>query len=341
MELHKSYGVVLIGCGHIGEEHAKDIFFRDRIRLVGVVDTDLKKAKEFEMRFGAQSCSCSYKEYLQRRDVDIFIIATYTDAHLEIMEECLRYGKHVLCEKPMAATMEDAEKFYGIVKKSECKVLISHVLRYNETYRMASRIIHSGEIGKIKVMRMVQNHHCKDWDRYKRLLADCPPIIDCGVHYADVMQWFTGSKIIGVSGFSAVVDEDVPDGTYNYGVMNAYLEDGSVGYYEAGWSRSLQSGNVKQFIGDRGRLGITLKSMRDQNTEEGDLIEIYLKDGNEYRTINVPSKYKDMWALTKSLIDMIESDCAPLCSIEDAFSAFRAVWNADQAIRGRKYIKID
>ncbi len=337
---HKKYGVVLIGCGHIGEEHARDIFFRDQIHLVGVVDADQKKAREFKMRFGAQSFGSSYKEFLQRKDVDIFIIATYAGAHLEIMTECLRYGKHVLCEKPMATTMEDAAKFYTIVKKSECKMLISHVLRYNETYQTASRIIHSGEIGKIKVMRMVQNHHCKDWDRYKRLLTDCPPVIDCGVHYADVMQWFTGSRIIGVSGFGAVVDEDVPEGTYNYGVMNAYLEDGSVGYYEAGWSRTLHSCNVRQFVGDRGRLSITLNNMRTQNAEEGDLIEIYLKDRNEYKTLNVQSKYKNMWALMESLIDMIESDCAPLCSIEDAFSAFRVVWNADQAIRNRKYITI-
>lgn len=78
-------------------------------------------------------------------------------------------------------------------------------------------LIRSGAIGRLKTVRMTQNHHALDWERYRRLLEDCSPILDCGVHYFDVLQWFTGSAITEVMGMGAVVDADLEPGRYNYG----------------------------------------------------------------------------------------------------------------------------
>ena len=82
--MKKQYGVVLIGCGHIGLEHLEDIYFRKEIQVIGTVDKDPERAQEFARRFGAVSWGTDYKEFLTRNDVDIVIIATYVDTHLEI-----------------------------------------------------------------------------------------------------------------------------------------------------------------------------------------------------------------------------------------------------------------
>lgn len=331
--MEKEYGVVLIGCGHIGEEHIRDIYYRDGVKIIGVVDTNIARAKEFARKYQAQSYSTDYKEYLNRSDVDIIIIATYVSSHLQILGDCLSAGKHVICEKPIAATLKEGQEFVRLVKSSPCKVIVAYILRCNETYQKAAALIQAGTIGSIKTMRMVQNHHCKDWERYKALLQDCSPIVDCGVHYMDVMQWFTGSEITEADGFGAVLDDDLPQGIYNYGVINVKLKSGAVGYYEAGWSKMLASCNVKEFIGDKGRLTITLNAMRGKDVEEGDLIELYLDEGNQYITINVNAKYKNMWAQLQRLISMIEHNTPAVPDIDEVYSAFKAVLHADAIVR--------
>lgn len=323
----------MVGCGHIGEEHIQDIYYREGIRIVGVVDLDIRRAQDFARKYSAQSFSTEYESYLQREDVDIVIIATYVGMHLKILKECLQKGKHVICEKPIASTLQEGKEFVELVKASPCKVLVSYILRYNETYREAAKIIKSNVIGNIKVMRMVQNHHCKDWGRYKNLMKDCSPIVDCGVHYMDVMQWFTDSKIVSVTGFGNAIDTDLPLGEYNYGVINVRLQNGAVGYYEAGWSKNLPSCNIKEFVGEKGRISIVLNRMRYKDVEEGDLIELYLYENNQYKTINLNAKYKNMWAQMQKLIEMIETDAPAVPSIDEVYNTLETVLCADTVIR--------
>ena len=332
-KMKRKYGVVLVGCGHIGEQHIRDIYFREQIHIVGVVDIDPKRAQEFRVKYGAESCGTDYREYLQRSEVDIVIIATYVSTHLAILRDCLQNGKHVLCEKPIGRTEEEGREFIRLVRSSPCRVLVGHILRYNETYRRAAELIHSGAIGRLTLIRMVQNHHSKNWPRYRRLLEDCSPIVDCGVHYIDVMQWFTGEKVINVDGFGGKIDDDLPEAVYNYGVINVRFPSGCIGYYEAGWSQNLSSCNVKEFVGSSGRLTITLNANRAQDVEEGDLIRLYRNDTNEYTTINCPSKYKNMWAQMQRLIAMIENGEPAVPSIDEIESAFCIAMRADEAIR--------
>ena len=329
----KQYGILLIGCGHIGEAHIADIYYRENIRIIAVVDTDIEKAKMFQRKYAAVYCSTDYHDYLFRNDVDIVICATYVDTHLTILKDCIMAKKHLLCEKPIAANPEDGGEFYNLVKHADIKVLPAHILRYNRSYQTIKRLINDGAIGQFQMARMIQNHHCKDWQRYYRLLQDCTPILDCGVHYFDVLQWITGQKITQVSGIGTIVGNDIGRCPYNYGIANLWLSDGSVGYYEAGWSETLASCNVKEFIGSEDRITLTLKSFRASNTEEGDLIELYCKNGNQYHTINVHATYKPMWEQLSGLIAMIEGRMADAPSFDELYSAFLVSIAADRAIR--------
>lgn len=336
-KMTREYGVVLIGCGHIGREHIQDIYYKKQIHIIGVVDVDPLRAQEFCTMFGADSWSTDYRDYLTRSDVDIVIVATYVNTHLSIVKDCLSNKKHVICEKPIGRTMQEGKEFADIVKQSDCKVLISHVLRHNKTYQKVAQLIQEGVIGDLTLMRMVQNHHCKDWERYKRLMLDCSPVVDCGVHYMDVMQWFAQSPIVKVDGFGSAIDSDLPEGQYNYGIIHVRLQNGCVGYYEVGWSKNLASSNLKEFIGLKGRISIILNANRYKDVEEGDLIELYLNETNEYRTINCKSEYKNMWGQMQKLIEMIETNAPAVPTIDEVFSAFRVVMCADSQIRKKEF----
>ena len=329
--MKRKYGIMLIGCGHIGGEHLEDIYYREEFSIEAVIDQVGERARSFAARYNARHSGTDYRPFLQSAAVDIVIIATYADTHLALLEECLAAGKHVLCEKPIASTLEDGRRFYHLVKESSCKVLVAHILRHNRSYQTIARLIREGAVGRLRLMRMVQNHHALDWPRYQRLMEDCPPIVDCGVHYLDVMQWFADSPVVEVGGMSCRLDPDAPRD--NFGMIQVRLANGCVGYYEAGWGKNLSAQNVKEFVGDEGRITLTLRENRSENREEGDLIALYRSDTGEYRTINVESKYKDMYAQMKTLVDMIENDAPADPRIEEVYSAFRIAVTAEEAIR--------
>jgi len=87
------------------------------------------------------------------------------------------------------------------------------------------------------------------------------PIVDCGVHYIDVMCQMTRSKPVRVSAIGARMTEDIPAGNYNYGQLQIYFEDGSVGWYEAGWGPMISQTAyfVKDVFGPKGSVSIVAK----------------------------------------------------------------------------------
>jgi len=338
--MNRKYGIVLVGCGHMGAAHLNDIYFRDNIEIRGVVDIEADRAREFAKKYCAASWDTDYRKYLRDASAHIFIITTYPDTHLPILRDCLKHNKHVLCEKPIATTIEEADEFVSLVKRAESKVLVGHILRHNKTYNLVARMIRNGAIGSPMVIRMVQNHHTKNWDRYLELIRNSSPIVDCGVHYIDIMQWFTGSKVSSVSGIGARTEPDVPYDRYNYGMICLKFEDGSVAYYEAGWGNTIAAENIKEFIGPRGRIRITYRRDRLSNKEEGDLVEYYTYPENEYKIINVDSDRKPTWEQLQHLIKMIEDGVEALPSIDEVYEAFRIAMISDEAIKTGRTIDI-
>ena len=337
----KKYGVVLIGCGHIGKEHISDIYFRDNISIKAVIDTNMDQAKLFQRMYGAEFADTQYLPYLAREDVDIVIIATPASCHLRMLEDALRFGKHVLCEKPVATNAEEGKRFYELSKASSSVVAVGYILRYNETFRKVKELISQGVIGKLKIARMVQNHHIMNENRYHQLLRECSPLLDCGVHYYDLLQWFTGSKIQRVGGFGTRVSAEFTDIAFDYGLATLHLEDGTVGYYEAGWTKGIASANVKEFVGDKGSIRVTLHQFRSEHTEEGDLIEVYHNADGRYEQINVPCDYKPMYRQLSALIDRVEGRPSDIPSMDEAYQAFCVGLAADKAIQTGSSVNVE
>ena len=150
--MDRVYGVMLIGCGHIGEEHIADIYYRDNIRIEAVVDQQPERAALFARKYGARHCGTDYRPFLESAAVDIVIIATYADTHLPILQDCLAAGKHVLCEKPIADTPENGRRFYELAKSAHSKVLVAHILRHNRSYQKLAELIASGVIGEVQAI---------------------------------------------------------------------------------------------------------------------------------------------------------------------------------------------
>jgi len=332
MEHKEKYNIVLIGCGHMGEVHLRDIYLKENANVYGVVDLNEDRAKLFAKKFGAESYGTDYMKYLKDDKTDIVICATYTKTHLEILKNCIKYKKHLICEKPISTDIESGKEFVSLVKSADIKVLVGYILRHNDTYKKTADMITNGLIGSPLVIRMTQNHHVINWEKYRALLEDASPIVDCGVHYIDICRWFTGAEVTAVDGISSRIDDECPPDQYNYGLMTMHFSDGSIAYYEAGWGSSIAASNVKEFIGPKGRIRIVERENREWH-EEGDLIEFYDKKSGRYNTINVDCIRRPTGAQLDHLIKMIEQDVPAIPLIDDVFSSFSAAIKADEMIR--------
>lgn len=331
--ISKAYRVAIIGCGHMGEAHMNHIYYKDNVTITYACDTDIERAKTFQKKYGVKKITTDFISCVTAEDVDIVIICTYPSTHLAILKECIKHKKHVICEKPMATSLEEGEKFVDCVKAHpECKVLIGYILRHNTTYQKVAEMIHNGAIGSPVIFRMVQNHHTMDWNKYLTLIKETSPIVDCGVHYIDIMQWFTGSKITEVQAIGLRTEKDVPEDKYNYGLMTVKLEDGSVGYYEVGWGNTISSDNLKEFVGPKGRIRLVYRKNRNSNQEEGDLLEYYRYPEKTYEVINIKSERKPTDAQFDYLIKMIETDCEATPTIDEVYESLKIAIQADACI---------
>lgn len=337
--MKRTYGIMLIGCGHIGMEHLMDIYHRPGIAVKVTIDTDDQKAKDAAARCAGAVAATDYHPFLKRDDIDIVIVATYADSHFSIVGDCLAHHKHVLCEKPIATSLKEGKAFFDAVKAAHEKVLIAHILRHNQSYQKIKELIDSGAIGQLRLIRMTQNHHALDWARYCRLMKDCSPTIDCGVHYYDLAQWIAGSPITKVTGFSTKTQPDAPRDNYTF--VTFTMANGCTGFYEAGWGQALRSSNVKEFIGTKGRITLEMRANRMQDCEEGDLITLYHQNTSRYETINVACEYKPMFAQLQALIDMIEQDAPGIPTIEEVYSAFSVSLAAQEAITRQITVEVN
>ena len=329
------YRIGLIGCGYMGQAHLRDCCSRENISIYAVCDSDMQKAEETAERYHAVRAYADAGKLIEDPLVDIVIKATYPSSHLALLKKCISQGRHVLCEKPIACNPEDGMEFVRTVKKNpQCKVLVGHILRYNNTYIRVKEMIGEGVIGKPVVMRMTQNHNTLgNWEKYRRLIEETSPIIDCGVHYVDVMRWFTGEEVVNVDGTGAVTEKDLSEGRYNYGIINVTLSGGSVGFYEAGWGNSLETNNEKEFIGPAGRIKITYQKDRMSHREDGNLVSVYKYVDGTTEYINIPFGERPTGTELEYLIEMIERNVPAKPAIEDVFRSFEIVCEADERIR--------
>lgn len=327
----KKYKILLIGCGHMGGAHLAQLYCREDMEIFAVADTDLKRAGAFARKYGASHFGADYRAFLA--GADIAIAACYPSLYLQILQDCIENNVHLLCEKPIAPNWETALAFINLAKTAPIKVGVGHILRHHASYRRLAEMIGAGAIGAPVVFRMSQNHHTMDWEKYRRLIEETSPIIDCGVHYFDVMRWFTGAEPVLVQGIGARTEADIPPKAYNYGLVTVHLSDGSVGYYEAGWGNTVRAENTKEFIGPKGRLRLTLEAHRTEHREEGDLIEYYQFPEKTYTAINILADRRPTGSEMDALLHMIENNAPPLPSYEDVLAAFRMAVEGDKEIR--------
>jgi len=209
---------------------------------------------------------------------DVVSINTYPETHGPYARAALKTGCHVFCEKPLAETVEEAQSIVDAAQANRRKVVIGYILRVHPAWIRFIEIART--LGKPLVMRMNLNQqsHGPAWNVHRNLMKSMSPIVDCGVHYVDVMCQMTGAKPVRVSAVGARLTNELKPGMYNYGQLQVTFDDGSVGWYEAGWGPMMSEVAffVKDVIGPKGCVSI-VKDPNETTASGSDNVDSHTK----------------------------------------------------------------
>lgn len=270
----KSVRVLLAGAGHMGASHGRAFAAIDGFELCGVV-TRGDSGAILANQLGDVPHYRDFEGALASAEPDAVAIASFTETHVPFATQALEVGCHVFVEKPLATTVEDAESLIALAREKDRALVVGYILRHHPSWQKFINLAH--DLGKPLVMRMNLNQqsHGQEWATHQAIMATTSPLVDCGVHYVDVMTQMTGAGATRVHAIGARLTNDLADGMYNYGQLQVSFEDGSIGWYEAGWGPMMSETAffIKDVIGPNGALSI--ESGYDTDTAESADVNIH------------------------------------------------------------------
>lgn len=247
--------VMVAGLGNMGHSHALAWARQPGAELVGLVN---RSRIALPPELAGIPFSHDFHEALERLRPDIVVIATYSDSHAEYAIAALRAGAHVFVEKPLATTVADARRVVETARETGRKLVVGYILRHHPSWQRL--ITEARALGGPYVFRLNLNQQSSGptWAVHKALMQTTPPIVDCGVHYVDVMCQITDAAPVEVRGMGLRLSDEIAGDMYNYGHFQVIFDDGSLGWYEAGWGPMMSDTAffVKDVVSPNGAVSI-------------------------------------------------------------------------------------
>ncbi len=261
--------VLVVGVGNMGLSHARAYKAIDGFEIAGLCSRNIGERDDIRAEFPGIPLYTDYSVALQQTKPDAVSINTWPDTHAEYARMALGAECHLFIEKPLAETVEQAEDIIALAKRKNKKIVIGYILRVHPSW---TKFVEVGKtLGKPLVMRMNLNQQSSgaQWAVHKHLMNSISPIVDCGVHYVDVMCQVTGAKPTRVHAIGVRLTDEVHEKMYNYGHLHVTFDDGSVGWYEAGWGPMMSETAffVKDMIGPKGSVSIAMDESKSGSAD--------------------------------------------------------------------------
>ncbi|MBE3597502.1 MAG: Gfo/Idh/MocA family oxidoreductase [Limnochordaceae bacterium] len=233
----------VVGTGAIARRaHLAAVKRSGAAEVAAVADVERQRAEAVAQEFGVPAAYGSLEEMLEARpEIEAVVVCTPNHLHARQALLALEAGKHVLVEKPMALTAEDADAMVAAARSSRRVLMVGFTHRFYAFNQEVHRLVREGAIGRILSFRVRFAHRGpyvawpaeSDWflraDR-----AGGGALLDMGIHAVDLVRWLSGSEVGDVSAVLATVE---PGGEVDRVAHLALrLQDGAIGTIEVGWS---------------------------------------------------------------------------------------------------------
>lgn len=313
----------ILGAGHLGKIHLKLANQSEKLDLVGFYDPDEENAKKLEQELGYKSFS-SISELIQNSD--IIDIVTPTLSHYECAQQAIQAGKHIFLEKPIANSVEEAEKIIKLAKQYNVKGQVGHVERFNPAFIAVK--------DRIENPMFIETHRLAEFNPRG---TDVPVVLDLMIHDIDAILSVVKSPVKEIHASGVAVISDSPD------IANARIE--------------FQNGCVANITSSR----ISLKNMRKSRFFQRDAyisVDYLEKNCEVVKMKDAPEKPGE-WDMIlqnaegvkkqiyfdnpdvksnnaildelESFADAIQNDTEPLVTLEDGTNALRIAYKIIEA----------
>lgn len=259
--------VGIIGCGKIAQvRHIPEYLANPNAEICGFYDINLARAEELARKYGAKAYP-TYEALLADPGIDAVSVCAANHVHAEISIAALKAGKHVLCEKPMAISLEECEAMVAAARESGKYLMIGQNQRLAKAHVKARELIAQGAIGKVLTFRTIFGHGGPEtWSIdpgknvwfFDKTKAAMGAMADLGIHKTDMIQYVLGSKIVKTQAVLTTLDKrDATGGLIGVddnAICIYQMENGVIGTMTASWTYYAAEDNTTVIYGTKGEL---------------------------------------------------------------------------------------
>lgn len=341
--------VGVIGCGKISQvRHLPEYADREDCKITALYDINMERAQELAKQYGAVAYE-SCEALLASDEVDAVSVCSANTTHAEIAIAALKAGKHVLCEKPMAITLEECEAMVAAAEESGKRLMIGQNQRLAGAHAKAKELIDEGAIGKVISFQTAFRHAGPErWSVdpglatwfFDKSRAAMGALADLGVHKADLIQFLTGQTIVEVTANACVLDKKFADGSPITVDDNAFcilrMDGGAVGTMDVSWTNYGPEDNSTRIYGTDGILRIydDAEHTLILHKRSGEVINY---DVDQIQTNDNQTKS----GIIDLFVDWIADDSVPGISAQSVLPAMRAVFGVLESAEKKCAVKVN
>ena len=325
-------GVGIIGCGTITRlRHAPEYARNADCRLIALADTVPGRAAQLAALYGAQACE-DYHELLERSDIDAVSFCTANQTHAVLACEAMKAGKHVLCEKPVALTDDDAAMLCAVSRETGRLLVPAFNQRLFPASRRAREILKSGRMGRIISFTSTFRHAGPEtWSVdsgkgcwFFKKSAGSGVLSDLAVHKLDLMNLLLGEPITELAAELSTLDKrdetGAPIEVCDNAVLLCRTKSGVQGVIIASWSDYGAEENGATLYCEKGRLLV------NPSPDEDIVIEMRNGEREVQRLGGVPTNdAQKPSGVIDAFVAAALGKAAPAATAEDGLNNVRAM----------------
>lgn len=341
--MSKKVKVAVIGCGSIAEHrHILEYGEHPEVQLVAFSDPVIERAEAFATKYDAKAYA-DYEEMLANEQIDAVSVCAPNAVHAPASIAAAKAGCHVLCEKPMATSAEDATEMIRVADTHKVKLMIGHNQRLMPPHVKAKEVLASGKLGKVLTFRTAFSHGGPEtWSKdgqntwfFRKNEAFVGALGDLGVHKIDLLMWLLDD---GITEVSAMIDRyekagDVEDNA----MILARTKSGAMGTITASWTHAPGEDNSTILYCEHGILKM------GTDPEHPVIVELRTGEVETYDVGGIATNEEG--GQTKSgvvdaFIEAIQTDTEPVVPGAEGEKALRVVLAAIQSAEEKRSITI-
>lgn len=345
--------VLVAGLGNMGRSHALAYHRHPGFAIAGLVN---RSAPRLHEELSGYEILPDFMTALRELKPDVASINTYSDTHADYAVAAMEQGAHVFVEKPLATTVADAERVVAAAKANNRKLVVGYILRHHPSW--ARFIEEARKLGGPYVFRLNLNQQSSGltWATHKQLMETTSPIVDCGVHYVDIMCQITDAKPVEVRGMGVRLSDEIAPDMYNYGALQVLFDDRSRGWYEAAWGPMISDTAffVKDVMSPNGAVSIVMdpnaKSDSHETHTRTDTIKVHRAEtgpdgkfvhADEFLSMTGEPGHDALCAREQDyLYRAITEDMDLTRHMQDAVQSLRICLAADESVRTGKVVRL-